>query len=60
LCRPQSGLGRFRFPIFGGRRRGQRIEQLPRGSSDVIDGAIERRLVRLRRLVEPAHLPDEL
>src|SRR5882672_9661282 len=60
LRRPQSGLGRLHIPVLGGRRRDQRIEQLPRGPSDLIDGAIEHRLIAEGRLVEPADLPDEL
>src|SRR2546426_8000084 len=60
LRRPQSGLGRFGLPVLRGRRRGQLIEQFPRGSRDVFHGAIEGRLIRLRWLGEPADLSDEL
>src|SRR4051794_14189850 len=44
------------------RRRGrlQRTEQPVRDASDLIDSRIERGLVRPRRLVEAADLPDEL
>src|SRR5437870_74831 len=60
LRRPQSGLGGFGVPILRRRRGHQRVEQLPRGSRDVVHGAIEGRLIRLRWLGEPADLPDEL
>src|SRR5947208_16748434 len=44
-------------------RRGARdpsLNQAPRGRGYLIHGVVEQLLVRLRRLVRPAHLPNEL
>src|SRR5437763_9175907 len=51
---------RLFLPALRRRGRLQRIEQPAADASNVGDGRIERRLVRPRRLVEAADLPDEL
>src|SRR5207247_2910052 len=53
-------LGGLGLPVLGGGGRGQTVEQRPRGVGDLVHGAIERRLIRLGRLVEPADLAHEL
>src|SRR5262249_9670905 len=54
------GLGRFFFPVPRRRRGFQRIEKSSRGFSYFVNGVVERILVGLRRLIEPADLSDEL
>jgi hypothetical protein len=53
-------LGRLFLPVLRGSVGDQRVEQLPRRGSDLLDGAVERLGVRLRRLVRSADLADEL
>src|SRR5512143_1207767 len=56
LLRP----GGFDSPIPGRGAGHEGIDQPPGDLKDVLHGAIERLLVRLRRRVEAAHLSDEL
>src|SRR6266571_8198165 len=54
---------RFRrlfLPIFRGCRRLERAEKPTRDPGDIVNGRIERGLVRLGWFVEAADLPDEL
>src|SRR5262249_44734464 len=51
---------RFNFAVARLSRCDERSDQCPRDSGHVINSVIERRLVRFRRAVEAAQLPDEL
>src|SRR5438876_12165431 len=46
--------------VLGRRRRLERDQEVPGDGRDLVDGRKESRLVGLRRLIEPAHLPHEL
>src|SRR4051812_11331694 len=60
LRRPRAALLRLDLAVLGRRVRHERFEEVVRGVRDLVDGAVERLLVRLRRLVVAADLADVL
>lgn len=60
LCGARLGFGGFLFTIFGRGAGLERAEEAVGGIGDFVNGGIERCLIRLRGLIEPADLPDKL
>ena len=60
FCRADPGLLRFDLAIARWRIAHQGVKQMLGGVGDVMNRAVERFLVRFRRLCEAAQLADEL
>src|ERR1017187_3095438 len=60
LCGTGLCLCRFLFAVLGHSSSFERAEKASRNAGDFTDGSVERRFVRLRRLVEAADLSDKL